>query len=203
MEIREKIICGSEELFMKYGFKSITMDDIARHLSISKKTIYQFFKDKDDLICIVTEAHLKEEKREIDEVHQMANNAIEELYLISKCMRKNLSEVNTSVMYDLQKYHKKAWGKFLDFKDEVLGNAFKEVLIKGVKEGHFRQEIDVEILARLRLAQVQLGFDENVYPHEQFNFKDVQIQLFDHFVHGITTPKGQELLDQYFINSKE
>lgn len=179
------------------------MDDIAKHLSISKKTIYQFFKDKDDLICTVTEAHIQQEKKEIEEVHCEAKDAIEELYLITKCMRKNLSNIDSSVLYDLQKYHKKAWGIFLSFKEEVIGKAVKTILEKGVEEGHFRKEIDVDILARLRQEQVQMGFDERMYPPDQFDFTNVQMQLFDHFIHGITTPKGQELLDQYFINSKE
>lgn len=203
MEIKEKIIFASIELFMKFGFKSITMDDIAKHLSISKKTIYQFFKDKDDLICTVTEVHLQQEQKEIEEVHKEAKDSIEELFLITKCMRKNLSNINTSVLYDLQKYHKEAWSKFLIFKEAIIGKAVKDILEKGIKEGHFRKDIDVEILARLRQEEVQMGFDERVYPPDQFDFKDVQMQLFDHFIHGITTPKGQELLDQYFINSKE
>jgi AcrR family transcriptional regulator len=202
LEIREKIIEGAEELFMKYGFRSITMDDIAKHLSISKKTIYQFFKDKDDLICSVTEVHIQQEQKEIEEVNMQAKDSIEELYMITQCMRKNLGNINSSVLYDLQKFHKKAWSKFLVFKEAVIGKAVKDILIKGIQEGYFRKEINVEVLARLRQEQVQMGFDESIYPPDQFDFKDVQLQLFDHFVHGITTPKGQELLDQYFINSK-
>ncbi|MDQ3392655.1 MAG: TetR/AcrR family transcriptional regulator [Bacteroidota bacterium] len=203
MEIKEKIIYGSVDLFMKFGFRSITMDDIAKHLSISKKTIYLFFKDKDELISTVTELHLQQEQKEIEEVHLEANNPIEELYLITKCMRKNLSDINPTVLYDLQKFHKQAWEKFLIFKEAVIGKAIKDILDKGIQAGYFRKEIDIEILSKLRQEQVQMGFDDRIFPPDQYDFKIVQMQLFDHFVHGITTQKGQELLDQYFNNSKE
>ncbi len=188
---------------MKFGFRSITMDDIAKHLSISKKTIYLFFKDKDELISTVTELHLQQEQKEIEEVHLEANNPIEELYLITKCMRKNLSDINPTVLYDLQKFHKQAWEKFLIFKEAVIGKAIKDILDKGIQAGYFRKEIDIEILSKLRQEQVQMGFDDRIFPPDQYDFKIVQMQLFDHFVHGITTQKGQELLDQYFNNSKE
>jgi AcrR family transcriptional regulator len=203
LEVREKIIYGAIELFMKYGFKSITMDDIARHLSISKKTIYQFFKDKDELIYIVTELYLEQEQKDFECIHLKASNSIEELYLVSKCVRKNMSELNPSILFDLQKYHHKAWKKFLEFKDRVFGTGIKECLEKGIREGNFRNNINVEILAKLRMEQVQLVFNEDVFPRDKFDFKEVQMQIFEHFIYGITTPQGQELLEQYLNNTIE
>ncbi|CAN5212027.1 TetR/AcrR family transcriptional regulator [soil metagenome] len=203
MEVREKIIYGAIELFMKYGFKSITMDDIAKNLSISKKTIYQFFKDKDELISTVTELHLEQEQQEFDCIHLEASNSIEELFLTSKCLKKNLSDLNPSILYDLQKYHRNAWKKFIDFKERVFVAGIKSCLEKGIQEGNFRSNINVEILAKLRMEQVQLVFNEDVFPRDKFDFKEVQMQIFEHFIHGITTPQGQELLEQYYNNTIE
>lgn len=188
---------------MKYGFKSITMDDIARHLSISKKTIYQFFSDKDDLVYTVTEIHLEQEQKDFECIHLEAGNSIEELFLVSKCLRKNLSDMNPSVLFDLQKYHSKAWRKFLDFKERVFVTGIKACLEKGIKEGNFRSNINVEVMAKLRMEQVQLAFNEDVFPRDKFDFKEVQMQIFEHFIHGITTPQGEELLEQYYNNTIE
>ena len=89
MEIKNKIIAKSDELFRLYGVKSVTMDEIARELGISKKTIYQYFKDKDELVCDTTRYLLECDRQEFESIQDKADNSIEELFLISKCLRRN------------------------------------------------------------------------------------------------------------------
>ncbi|QSE96960.1 TetR/AcrR family transcriptional regulator [Fulvivirga lutea] len=197
MNIEEKIIAGAAELFHKYGIRSVSMDDIARHLSISKKTIYQYYKDKNEIVSLSLKLHMDMNKQEYDEVFKESENALEELSKVSKCMRKDFKDMNPSLLFDLQKYHPKAWEMWTKFKNEYIKNQVQTNLERGVKEGYYRKEINPEALARLRVEEVQLAFDETVYPKDQFNFKELQLLFFDHFVHGIVTPKGKELYDKY------
>ncbi len=196
-EIKIKILVEAAELFSRYGIRSVTMDDIARHLSMSKKTIYQFFKDKDEIVTLGTAAHMEREKVEFEEINKNASNAIEELAMVCHCMRKHISELNPSLLYDLQKYHPKAWSQYLQFKNDFIKNSIKNNLIDGKAQGYFRSEIDEDVMAIFRVEQVQLTFNDQVFPKNQYDFKSIQMQFFDHFVYGIVTDKGRALYEQY------
>ena len=198
LENKEKIIAKSDELFRLYGVKSVTMDEIARELGISKKTIYQFFKDKDELVCQATYYLLECDRKEFEEIQTQADNSIEELFLISKCLRRIFENLNPSILFDLKRYHPKAWDIYIDFKENFFMGTVRKSLYRGIEEGYFRPEIDVEILAVLRLEQVQMSFDPRIFPRNQFDFKEVQMQFFDHFVNGIFTDKGRIYYKELF-----
>ncbi len=197
MDIEEKIIEGAAELFHKYGIRSVSMDDIARHLSVSKKTIYQYYTDKNEVVMLSLKLHMDINKQEYDEAFEGSENALEELAMVSKCMRKDFKDMNPSLLFDMQKYHPKAWQMWLDFKNQYIKDQVLTNLKRGIEEGYYRSEIDPEALARLRVEEVQLAFDERVYPKKEFDFKELQLMFFDHFVHGIVTEKGMELYKKY------
>jgi AcrR family transcriptional regulator len=203
MEIKERIIVAADSLFMKYGARSVTMDDIAREISVSKKTIYQYYKDKDEIVTLVSEAHIEQEKKDFNEIFHSSDDAIEEMFRISKCIRKMVTEVNPSLLYDLQKYHRKAWNLYLDYKSEFIKNSVVNNLARGVKEGCYRHSIDVEVIATYRVEQVQMAFDDKIFPRNKFNFSEVQMQLFDHFIHGLLTDKGRKLYKDYQLNNSD
>ncbi|MTI39952.1 TetR/AcrR family transcriptional regulator [Fulvivirga lutimaris] len=197
MSIEEKIITGAGELFKKYGIRSVSMDDIARHLSISKKTIYQYYKDKDEIVSLSLKKHLEYEKQEYDQIFNNTSNAIEELVKVSKCMRQDFKDMKPSLIFDMQKYHPNAWKVWLSFKNEYIKNQVMENLKRGMAEGYFREDLNPDILARLRVELVQLAFDEDVFPADQYNLRDLQLQFFNHFVHGIVTEKGRKLYQKH------
>lgn len=197
LEIKENILEASYMLFHRYGIRSVSMDDIARELTISKKTIYQYFKDKDDLVSTVTTKHMDMERREMEEIEKSSLDAIDELAKISLCFRKNLKDINPSLLFDLKKYHRKAWDIWMGFKNEFIKNNIVGNLNKGIKDGFFRKEIDVEALAIFRVEQIQMTFDDNIYPKDKFELTGLQMQLFEHFVYGILTDKGRNLYKEY------
>lgn len=197
MDIKAKIIAGAGELFTRYGVRSISMDDIARQLSISKKTIYQYFKDKDQVVTRAVQAYMELEKTEYDEIFHSSHDAVEELTKICSCMRKDFHEMNPSLLFDLKKFHPAAWEVWLEFKNDHIKNSVVNNLKKGIEEGYFRKDIDPEFLAILRVEQVQLIFNNHIFPTDQFNLKETQIKLFDHYVYGIVTDKGRKLYEQY------
>ena len=205
MDNKEQIAKAAEELFMAYGIRSVSMDDISRKIFISKKTIYQHYRDKEEIVCLVTERVLQKERDKLISIKEVARDAIHEIVLVSQYLREYLYNVNPSVLFDLQKYHLQAWKIYLRFKDSVFLEALKETLHRGIEEGFFRKELDADVLARLRVGEVQMASDSEIFPHDQFNFREVQLQLFDHFMHGVLTSKGRKKLAQYsekFLNNE-
>jgi AcrR family transcriptional regulator len=193
----ERIIQGSEDLFLRAGIKSITMDDIAKHIGMSKKTIYQFFKDKNELVTALVKKKLKDDENQINDIISKSENVIEEMINMMKCSEEVFSRINPIVMHDMQKYHPEAWAEFQKFKAEILISTLEELLRKGMKQGYIRTDIDVKIIARMRVSQIELGFNTEIFPVAEFNTWKVQIQFLDHFNYGICTLKGYKLLNHY------
>lgn len=197
INIRQKIQKGAEDLFMRYGVRSISMDDIARHLSVSKKTLYQHFADKEDIVTVTCKAHLDRNAVEFQAIRDTSKNAIEELAQLSVCLKRNMQDINPSLLFDLQKYHPKAWSVWLDHKNKFIRDSVVRNLKQGIAEGYFRPEIDTEVMAAVRLELIQVGFNEDIFPRERFRLPDVQMQMFDHFVYGLVTDKGRKLFQKY------
>lgn len=189
---REKILKGAEGLFTKYGVRSISMDDIARHLSVSKKTLYQHFTDKEDIVTLVFESVLSESRKEFEVIHKTAENAIDELAKLSVCLKKNVDEINPSLLFDLQKYYPKAWAVWLEFKRMCIYDSIKRNLDQGIAEGFYRPEINTEMLSIVRMALIETAFDDKTFSHDRFRMTEVQMQIFEHFVYGIVTEKGKK-----------
>lgn len=195
--IKEKILNGAGELFVKYGVRSISMDDIARHLSVSKKTLYQHFADKEDLVTQASEAHINTSKKHYDELTNSAANAIDELAKISVFMRKEMTNMNPSLLFDLQKYHPNAWAAWLNHKNNFIRESVVRNIKQGMNEGYFRSDINPDVLAAVRIEQIPIAFDERVFPRDKFTLAEVQLQIFDHFVYGMCTEKGKQLYLNY------
>ena len=194
---KERILKGTEELFMKYGVRSVSMDDIARHLSVSKKTLYQHFADKDEIVIKVSQAHCERNMQASNEITDSAENAIDELAKFSVMLKQQMEQLNPSLLFDLKKYHSKAWMVWVDFKHKVIQESVVRNLTQGIAEGHFRPELNSEILAIARIVMVEAAFDDQLFPRDKFNLVEVQSQLFDHFVFGLCTEKGRKLYQKY------
>lgn len=197
MEAKERILQKSHELFNRYGIRSVSMDDIATQLGMSKKTLYQYYTDKDELVSAVIEAEMQNKKLLCLECRKKKENAIHEVFLSLDTVREMLSNMNTSLLFDLQKYHPAAFKKFLDFKNEFLYKIIKTNLEQGVAEGVYREEIDVEILTRYRLYGIMVSCDPAVFPGNKFTILQIEEQLKDHFLYGVATAKGQKLIQKY------
>ncbi len=203
METKNRIVEGAGQLFFQYGIRNVSMDDIAREIGMSKKTIYQYFADKDELVYAFMQVGMMEEMKEMREMAEKSENVIEELHLAMVKTREMFSKINPMMIFELKKYHPKAWELFNQCKEGEMREHLIKSLKKGIKDGFFRSNIDVEILAKMRLELVQLIFDSKVYPPTQFNFVEVNLQLFEHFIYGIITLKGLNLLNQYKKQNQE
>jgi AcrR family transcriptional regulator len=197
MNIKEKILQGGAALFFRYGIKSVTMDDIARHLSMSKKTIYQFFRDKDEIVHTMMELEFERDKIEFEEITKKSSNAVEEVFHFMKKMHALLEQINPNIFYDLQKYHPNTWQLFHRFRTEWALDQVKETIQRGQREGLFRMDMKSDVLSRLRVEQIHLGFDPKVFTPDKFKILDVQIAITEHFLYGICTLKGHKLINKY------
>ncbi|MFM6953693.1 MAG: TetR/AcrR family transcriptional regulator [Sphingobacteriaceae bacterium] len=197
LDNRSHILAQVDVLFSQYGIKSITMDDIAKHLGMSKKTIYLYFKDKNDLVLELMRTKIDAQCCVINDCRAKASNAIHELFFGIANLEAMLSKTNPTMFYDLQKFYPQAWAYFKDFRERILLEKVRENLSWGVQEGYFRSEMDLEVLSRMRVEQIEFSFNQFVFPVQQFSVLHVAKELTLHFIYGICTPKGYELTKQY------
>ncbi len=196
IESKEKILVEAEILFMKFGVRSVSMDDIARHLAVSKKTLYQHFADKDELVTLMAKRHMSQDKVAFDAIKKESKNAIDELVKISELLKRDLQDMNPCLLFDLQKFHAKAWSFWLDYRDNYVRQSVVRNLKQGMEEGFYRPDISPEILATVRIEGIELGFDLRKFPSGKFNLTEVQLQIFDHFINGLLTDKGRKLYEK-------
>ena len=197
MEPKERILQKSHELFNKYGIRSVSMDDIAAQLGMSKKTLYQYFADKEEMVDACFSGVMNQSRHQCLADQQKAENPIHEFFLAFDMTKEMFAEMNPSVLYDLQKYHPAAFKKFQEFKYNFLYNVITSNLQRGIKEELYRAEIDVDVLARLRIESVMLPFNVDVFPNNRTHLIHIEQQLFEHFLFGIVTTKGQKLIQKY------
>jgi AcrR family transcriptional regulator len=198
LEVRDYIINEADKLFCQYGFKSVTMDDIAKHLGISKKTIYQNFKDKNELINILIKDRIVNQDLQMNDCFAKSENAVQELYLGMQDMDYFLATMNPMLFYDLQKYHQEAWLKFIAFKEKEIGRKIVKNLERGKKEGLYREDLNVEIIARMRLDQVDVVFTQNGhYDTNKNSLSNIMVEITRHFLFGICNNEGLKLIHKY------
>ncbi|EOZ95545.1 putative TetR transcriptional regulator [Indibacter alkaliphilus LW1] len=198
METREKIIETATEQFMRFGVRSVTMDDIARQAGVSKKTIYQEFSDKNQLVYETFEKAIQGDKCHIERFPQSKIGVIEHLVQLSRYMRERFANLNPMVLNEIQRYFPQSWQLFENFKRDFVLQEIIELLEEGKKQGFFRPEINSEILGLMRLEQMMLSFDPIKFPPAKYNIVDLQLEIFEHFLYGIFTEKGKEA----YLNQK-
>ena len=197
MEIKDKILKGAEELFFKYGIKNITMDEIARHLGMSKKTLYQFFRDKDEMVHSLMMQKIEDDKSMCIKTYDTAENVVEEVFDMMKNLREMLGNINPIIFHELNKYYPNTWKLFDDFKNSFLLESIENSLRKGQEQDLVRKDIDIKILSRMRLENFEMAFFGRAFPTDKFNFLEVQLAMTEHFLYGICTLKGHKLINKY------
>src|SRR4030095_1538700 len=179
-----------ESLFMRFGIKSITMDDVARELGISKKTLYQMVESKDELVIKVLNHHIVREKSQCICNSQDAANAIDEIFSIMDSNSQELSQMKTNILNDLQKYHRDAWLMIRNFHYDFVLKIIRENILRGRKEGLYREDFDPDIIAKLHLSTVFNLFDEQLFPSGSTSKVVLFKEYMMHFLHGIASAEG-------------
>lgn len=182
------------DLFMRYGIKSLTMDDIARELGISKKTLYQFVENKDDLVLKMLKQHIEHEKEMCNREFSNAENAIEEIMQVIEMNSQQLRQMKTNIVHDLQRYHRNAWEIVMEHQRGFMYDIVRRNLERGISEGLYRTEINVDILTRLHIITSFQLFDEALFPSSDYSKVAVFKEYLVHYLHGIVSEKGKQYL---------
>jgi AcrR family transcriptional regulator len=197
MEIKDRILLAARELFTLRGIKSVSMDDIATHLSMSKKTLYKWFENKDQIVEGVMRHHLGQTQSECEVLLCSAGSAIAELFGMMDWMRSQFTEMHPSIFHDLQKYYPASYKLWLEHKNHYILEQITDNLRRGVQEGLYRADLDIEVLARLRLGQIEMAFNPGMFPPRTFDLQRVSLVALEHFMLGVATLKGHKLINQY------
>lgn len=203
MVAKERILETALKMFRTYGVKGVTMFDIARDCGVSKKTVYEHFVDKQALIDEGMQQLLNSHIAYFNESLQSTDNAIEEMIRNMKYVVNIAKTLNPVMLHEIQKYHPDTWRSIESFKsDGILGN-IKENLKRGMAEGLYRQNLHIDIVARMRQLQLEAAFDPIQYPADLFEMPLVMEQVTAHFILGIATIKGHKLVNQYLQIKEE
>jgi hypothetical protein len=133
----------------------------------------------------------------MESIEGQAQNAVEALFNLTVCIREQMKNIKTNVLFDLKKYYSHAWEKYVSFKHEVIYDSVVRNMKRGISEGFFREDINPDILARLRIGEIELSFNQEYFPEDKFTLVEVHEQLFEHFTYGILSEEGFKLLETY------
>lgn len=191
---KESILVVARNLFFERGTKSVNMDDIASALGISKKTIYQYFPSKDDIVVCELDNHIAEHTEGVEKAKKMAANAIDELRLIYQINMDAHQRMKPIFVADIQKYYPNCWQKLQDFFKTCVFKNIVENIIRGQKEGLYRLTIDVEFIASQYFSSIFNMIDFFAQQRTR-SLGDLEKQLMNYHVHGIGTVEGIKYLD--------
>lgn len=203
MNFKDQIIEKAQDLFFKYGLKSVTMDDLARELGISKKTLYASFNNKQEIINIITIKLIEEHERNCVEIEKNARNAIEEIQMYVNSVKSIFQQFNYKITYEMKKYYSESWDILKNYKKEFLLQKVKNNLKRGVKEGLYRDNLNVEIISSLRMEQMKIISNSALFLSTNINKKEVSRELFFQILYGMSTIKGHRLINKYLDIEEE
>ncbi len=208
MESKEKenLIQQATFLFMKYGIKSVSMDDISKELGISKKTLYTYVDNKRELVKLITLNMIEMEQAVCNSIKKEATNALDEMLKISRHIIQFIGLMTPSFTYDLQKYYKQCWILIEEEHFSFIESIVKDNLIAGIKEKMYRSNIHPEIAAKLYMAQAKLISDEDIFPGSKFEKVVLFKEMILAHLHGVASDKGLKILkkneNKYVLDAK-
>ncbi len=173
------------------------MDDIANNLGMSKKTLYQYYADKDELVDAVIDGHISEIEIECLRCRENAKDAVHEIFLTMEHIAEELSNMNPMLLYDLEKFHFKAYQRFRQYKDKFLAELIRKNIEWGISDELYRPEINVDVISKFRLESIMVPFNVAVFPPGKYNLASTSEEIIQHFIYGLATIKGHKLIQKY------
>lgn len=195
-EQQEKWLKRVEELFFNLGIKSLTMDDVARELGISKKTLYSFVENKDDLVAKVMERYMAEQCKVDEVMHAEASNAVDEMVRVIQHIVADLGKMKPNVVHEMQKYHREVWNRINDFQHSYILNLTRQNLEWGRRDGLYRTDFDLETAARFYIAGAMIIFDDRYFPKPPYTYDFLFKEFITNYLHSVVSEKGLQLLKE-------
>lgn len=197
MEYRQKIIEEAAVMFRTYGIRAVTMDMLSNRMGISKRTIYEVFRDKDELLQGVLRWMSVKQKDVVIKILNESENVIEAIFKMLDLMSDHFQKMSPAFQLDMKRYHSDIVKKLTEQNQNPYLKNNIEVLKRGIKEGVFREDIDIDITNKCMLEVVRMSNDSNVFPPDDFPNKDVIRNFYINYLRGISTQKGLDLIDYH------
>lgn len=194
--MKEKIIIKSTEMFLTLGFKSVTMDDIASEMGISKKTIYVYFPNKTKLVESVTMHMFNTIACGVEEVCTLKKNPIEEIYDIKNLIRDHLKGEKTSPQHQLQKYYPKIFESLKEKQFKIMNECVTGNLTRGLETGIYRSNLNIDFIARIYFNNMVGLKDPKLFPLKHFSMNELLENFLEYHIRGICTEKGNKILNK-------
>jgi AcrR family transcriptional regulator len=195
--MKKEIIEATLPLFLRIGFKNVTMDDVAQNLSISKKTVYEHFDNKKALIEAAVNRLILTIGSEVEMIQNAAENPISAIYKVKTMVLQYLKDEENSPQIQLQKYYPEIYQE-LKFKEfDLLGNHFRSSLQKGIEMNLFREDIDIDFISRIYFSGLRNIRDIKLFPRNQFQIEELMGLFFEYHLRAISTEKGIMLLNEH------
>ena len=201
-EVRNKIISTAEVMFLKYGFKRVPMDEISNELGMSKKTIYQFFADKNSLVSETVARHISMEKNACSCILHEQENPVAFMLAITDTFGDLKKQINPSVLFDLKKYFKESWDILNQFRIDFIFNQILRNLKEGKAQGYYQSNFNEILIARFYIHLVDFMINPENYHTEEFDFRQVHAEMMKYHLRAICTEKGLKYLEESPIYQK-
>lgn len=201
-EVKKKILESATTLFLKFGFKSITMDDIARELGISKKTLYQFFDDKNSLVDQTVMNHILGEEEICCHLNKEISNPLERMLLITDSFSDVKKQINQSVLYDLKKYFKPTWDRLNQFRIEFIYNQIYSNIVEGKAGGYYHSDLQEGLIARFYIHLIDFMLNPDNHTTLDYDIKTIHNEMMKYHLRSICTEKGLKYLESSKIYQK-
>ncbi|XZF13391.1 TetR/AcrR family transcriptional regulator [Chitinophagaceae bacterium MMS25-I14] len=197
MDTLTKILESATELFRQYGFKSITMDDIARRSGISKKTLYLHFANKQEVVTEAVAWFRKQFQEQCQQILTGADNAVEGMVQLMTVVDQMLRQINPMAMLELEKYYPDGYKRFRNEYIQGDVEAMQKNIEQGITEGLYRQELDAALMAKFHIETSLVICQSSFFINERNSLQYINRQIIEHFMYGIMTEKGQKLFKKY------
>jgi len=191
----KEIVIKAHEIFMKFGIRSVSMDDVCRDIGISKKTLYQYFSNKQELIASMIDHSFSEFESTVSEIQAKDMDAIDNLLELSKIINDHIKSSNPSVTFDLQKYYPDIYKQSVERKHRFAFQYIQENLKKGIREGIYREEINIDLIATLYIQKLE-DLHNPGFHAEKISFNDIFKVMFENHIRGISNKKGIKLFEK-------
>jgi len=185
-------------MFMRLGIKSVTMDDLARELGVSKKTLYKHVVDKRDLVEQCLQCKIQEHQAVLSAVAQSDGNAIDRHFVLLRHIRQMMQETHPSVLFDLEKYYPEVFRMMMEARGQMIRETMGRNLQRGQEEGLYREDCDPFLVTQFLIAVTGAIFQPEVMSATNRSFSDLQVDAFLYHIRGISSDAGRQYLEQKF-----
>lgn len=199
---KREIITQATAIYLKYGIKSVTMDEMARQLGISKKTLYSYVADKNELVeqCVLQEH--EGEVCQIGELNKQHENAIDEILAISRYVAGTLKKIHPSIFFDLAKYHPNVLKIMNAHKRDFVRGCVVDNLQRGIKQGLYRSNLNIEVVATIYLATIDHIMLGDIFPESPYSLDLIYQEFFRYHLKGVASANGLEYLNELIKNDE-